>query len=211
MASSNITKLLREGEELVTVVKRYWLPSAGGGVVGVALALVAFFLVFPLFRLGLLGIIIFVLLFLSGIIVAARSWVLYQHNALVVTSQRLIDIDQLGFFERVISEAGWDKIQDLTYSVKGFFPTMLGYGTVTVQTAGTATNLAIKDVHRPHEVQLILTKCKDEYGRPADARQLSAAELVALVEKIKAGITTEELERILSERRRGRVGIRKDG
>lgn len=59
----------------------------------------------------------------------------YYLSLQIVTSKRLIDIDQRGIFNREVNELPIEKIEDVTYKQKSFFATIFNYGTVSVQTA----------------------------------------------------------------------------
>jgi Bacterial PH domain len=67
------------------------------------------------------------------------SYTLYFHNyylsVQIVTSERIIDVDQQGLFRREVNELPIDNIQDVTHSQNGFFSTIFNFGNVVVQTA----------------------------------------------------------------------------
>jgi uncharacterized membrane protein YdbT with pleckstrin-like domain len=61
----------------------------------------------------------------------------YYLSLQLVTTDRIIDIDQTGLFHREVNELSIDNIQDVTYKQNGIFQSFLGYGNVIVQTAGS--------------------------------------------------------------------------
>jgi Bacterial PH domain len=73
-------------------------------------------------------------------IILLTSFTLYFHNYYlslqIVTSERIIDIDQQGLFLREVNELPIDNIEDVTYKQNGFWGTVFNFGNVIVQTAG---------------------------------------------------------------------------
>ena len=98
--------------------------------------------------LGLLSSVycVFVLTFLF------RAWLDHYLDLWVVTSERIVDIEQKGLFSRNISSQRLYRVQDVTASVKGIIPTFLHYGNVQVQTAGAKQNFIFKQIPNPYDV-----------------------------------------------------------
>ncbi len=86
-----------------------------------------------------------------GIIVAFPSWVYWYFSVYIVTDQRFIQSTQKGFFNKKVIDLSLNQIQMVNYEVSGIQETLLGFGTITVQTY--VGNLVIHDVHKPAHVQ----------------------------------------------------------
>ena len=86
---------------------------------------------YPLIVLGVSAYYLFIWLFFFF------SFVDYYLDAWIITNERIIDIQQKGFFSRVIAEHKLFRIQDVTSEVHGAIPTLLKFGDVYIQTAGT--------------------------------------------------------------------------
>lgn len=71
---------------------------------------------------------------------AFNAFTSYFLNVWIITSQRIVEIRQEGFFNRKVSSFLLVRVQDVTTNVDGFFADVLGYGCVQVETAGTASN-----------------------------------------------------------------------
>jgi len=89
--------------------------------------------------------------FLLGIIVAFPSWVYWYFSVYIVTDQRGIQSSQKGFFNKKVIDLALSQIQMVNYEVSGMQETLLGFGTINVQTF--VGNLTIHDVHKPAHVQ----------------------------------------------------------
>lgn len=89
-------------------------------------------------------------------IYAALIFVDYYLDVWIITDRRVVNIEQKGLFLRDSSELRYRKIQDVTTEVKGFFPTMLDYGEVYVQTAGERPRFLFHSVPKPYVIKGVL-------------------------------------------------------
>lgn len=71
----------------------------------------------------------------------------------ILTNERLIDVDQKGFFNRQVSILHLDAVQDITSESKGLFQTIFNLGTLTVQTAATQREFIIRDIPNPEKIK----------------------------------------------------------
>jgi uncharacterized membrane protein YdbT with pleckstrin-like domain len=90
--------------------------------------------------------ILFILLFLFS------AFIDYYLDVWIVTSQRIINIEQKGLFNREIAEHSLDKIQDVSGEQKGILQTFFSYGNVHVQTAGEIQRFIFQQIDNPFEV-----------------------------------------------------------
>jgi uncharacterized membrane protein YdbT with pleckstrin-like domain len=152
----------QEGEKLLLFLRRHWLILVAQWLLYTILALIPiaiyFFLVYA-FPQILTSNIIYPFLFLLtsvyylfNILFFFNAFIDYHLDVWIVTSKRIIDIEQKGLFNRVISEQSVDKIQDVSATQKGFWRTFFDYGTVSVQTAGRIDKFSFHQVPHPFEV-----------------------------------------------------------
>ncbi|CAM6000320.1 unnamed protein product [Sphagnum balticum] len=96
-----------------------------------------------------------------GGIVFLPSWVGWHFSVFIVTDQRFMQITQKGFFHRSVADLALSQIQSVNYEIAGLQETMLGFGTIKMQTY--VGDLIIHDVHKPARVQKeILTILRDK-------------------------------------------------
>jgi uncharacterized membrane protein YdbT with pleckstrin-like domain len=76
-------------------------------------------------------------------------WTNHFLDVLVVTNLHVIDIDQIGLWHREISTLQLPKIQDISSKTEGIIPSILNYGDLEIQTAGSLTNFIVKSIQRP--------------------------------------------------------------
>ncbi len=77
----------------------------------------------------------------------------YYLDTWIVTTRRVINIEQKGLFSRVISELHLNQVQDVTAETHGFLATILSYGYVYIQTAGTRERFEFKRVNDPVKIK----------------------------------------------------------
>lgn len=82
-----------------------------------------------------------------------QDWLDYYLDALILSSERIIHIEQRSVFNREVSQLALDRIQDVTIATKGVFSTLLGFGTLTVETAGEQENFVIKHIPDVEKLQ----------------------------------------------------------
>jgi uncharacterized membrane protein YdbT with pleckstrin-like domain len=93
---------------------------------------------------------------------AFYSFVDYYLDVWIVTSDRVINMEQKGLFSRTVSEHKLHRIQDVTSELQGFFPTILDYGNVYVQTAGEELRFIFKQIPKPYAVARKITKIVEQ-------------------------------------------------
>ena len=88
---------------------------------------------------------------LLGLVVFIPSWISWYFSVYIVTDQRLLQIKQKGFWTRSVVDMNLNQIQMVNYEVAGMQETMLGFGTIMMQTF--VGDLVIHDVHHPEKIQ----------------------------------------------------------
>jgi len=92
-------------------------------------------------------------------------WLDFYLDAWIVTNERIINIDQKGFFNREISELKLTKIQDVTSEIIGVVPTLLNYGNIYVQTAGEKERFDFYQIPNPNEVKNAIVQLQEKERR----------------------------------------------
>jgi hypothetical protein len=79
------------------------------------------------------------------------SWMSWYYSVFIVTDQRFIQITQKGFFHRSVVDMGLSQIQMVNYEISGLQETLLGFGTIMMQTF--VGDLVIHYLHHPQHIQ----------------------------------------------------------
>lgn len=148
---------LKAGEEVAAIIRHFGLTLWPKILAVLLLLVLPFFFIFPLFKRGAWGVGLFFAPIILGALYAIRVFVAWYYNVFIITNKRVIDIDQRGFFERIVSEADFSEIQDVSHRRKGIWQTIFRYGDVRIQIADTDIGLEIKNVRAPEETQQLIS------------------------------------------------------
>jgi hypothetical protein len=90
------------------------------------------------------------------------SFTSYYLDMLVVTSQRLIDIDQISLFSRDVATAPLHNVEDVKIESIGIFATLFGFGNLHIQTAAETKEIVIRGIRRPERAKDIIMRAYQE-------------------------------------------------
>lgn len=99
--------------------------------------------------IGLAGFVFMLLLFLG---IVAIVWI-WRSNKIVITNQHMVEIDQVGLFNKKVSTLSLSRIQDVSARIHGPLQTILGYGGIDVQTAGEDKNFRFDYIPDPYGLE----------------------------------------------------------
>lgn len=143
----------RPDEEIIFSLRQHpWVLSKPAFVLIVALLIMLLsYYIWQINSISLAVIgagLIFIIVYIS------ISWYSYTNDLCIVTNQRLIKIDQKGYFHRRVSETELDNIYNINYEIKGIMKSLLNYGDIKVSTVGDDISvIAIINVENPHYIQ----------------------------------------------------------
>lgn len=108
----------------------------------------------------------FYLSFVASMLLSAvlffPSWMSWNFSVFIVTDQRFIQITQHGWFHRNVSDLNLNLIQSINYDISGIEQTLLGYGTITMQTY--VGDLVMEHIHHPAKTQRKIIDILREIG-----------------------------------------------
>lgn len=163
-----------DDEEVLFVFRKHPVVMRRGLIIGMMCILLGtvpalFRPEYSVYFIGLgCGLVVGFLLFLPSFI----SW---WFSVFIVTDQRLIQITQKGLFHRSVVDMGLGQIQMVNYQVAGLTQTMLGYGTIMMQTF--VGDLVIHEIKHPADIQkklLEILRLQDGSGNPYKQQQAPA-------------------------------------
>ncbi|MEJ0072556.1 MAG: PH domain-containing protein [Candidatus Saccharibacteria bacterium] len=141
---NNPLKVMQQGERVLCEIRRH--PVGIWGVYGIVaiiiIAAIAAVVIAPNYISGITQS-TKAALALGAVIVAAISLlytyvahVVYSGNRWILTSDSLTQITQVGLFRKQSSQLSLANLEDVTVDQNGLFQSMVGYGTLKVETAG---------------------------------------------------------------------------
>ncbi len=157
---------LESGEQVIQQARRHWFLFA------LELFPYALLFIFPLALPGLLLLSAFTAPYAPFVSmsdpimrVALGIWLLavwtgawsaftrYFLNVWVLTNRRIVDVKQRSYFNREVSSLMLSRIQDVTTDVTGVTASLLGIGTITVQSAGTVDEFRMRGIPHPESMR----------------------------------------------------------
>lgn len=150
-----------DDEEVLLVFRKHPVVMRRGLIFGMLAILLGtvpslFLLTITSYFLGLLGGVVL------GLLIFLPSWIAWHFSVFIVTDQRLIQITQKGLFHRSVIDMGLNQIQMVNYQIAGLQETLLGFGTIMMQTL--VGDLVIHDIHHPAEIQKKLLEILRQQG-----------------------------------------------
>ncbi len=151
-------------EKVFLLLRRHWFTYFGFVAVSFIMSipifiLIAYWINNPEIFAGNMGNIAIAAVFaytLFGLGLMLYGFIDYYLDVYIVTNERIVNIEQNGFFRREISELNLHQVQDVSAKVNGFFPTMMHYGNIFIQTAGERENFIFKSIPNPYRVSKLI-------------------------------------------------------
>lgn len=164
----------KDEESVVLFLHRHWYVLAGKVTTILVMSLVPILFLIVFGQLILANKLIPLFTFLWAAYIMALWFYLfyaltmYTLDYWIITSERIVDSKQMGFFNRRISELSIHMIQDISVKLVGLIPTMLNFGTVEVQTAAEQRNFLFDQIPKPQiakdKIMEIIEATEDELG-----------------------------------------------
>jgi membrane protein YdbS with pleckstrin-like domain len=183
----------REDEKVLLLLRRHWIILLAHGIVSLILLIVpiggALILRNLIPSLQTTTIYPFLVLLFWIYLMFVWSyffvgWIDYYLDAWIVTNDRIINIEQNGLFNRVISEQRLYRVQDVTAVVSGPIQTFFNFGKVYIQTAAEMERFVFEDVPEPYQVKKIIIELHEKALEAEYARQAAIDTTVATNEEI---------------------------
>lgn len=159
----------RSNEQVLLVVKQH--PWVLMPIVWVWIVLISVIVLF-VWKLGLSTISSYVIFGILGfgLLYSLYQWFIWNNSDYIVTNQRVIKIDQNSLFNREISEAEIDRIQEISTEIKGPIRTVFNFGRVKIQTASSYGRVDLDDVVDPYDIQQEIVRVQRQMNESTDNR-----------------------------------------
>ncbi len=149
----------KENEEIIHIVRQSMLVRIPATVLGIICVIGPFFFFFPIFGIGPLGVAIFIICVGFGLWLLGRQAIMWRGNMWIITTERLIELKQNGYFNRERSEAIWKAVSDIAYRRSGL-SAVLGLGSVRVRFHGVIPPIIVSPVGSPKKLYNLLVEVK---------------------------------------------------
>lgn len=150
----------KEGEHLIVFTRQHWyvllvpiLLAIGASIIPIILIILFAPIIADhpgsstVFMLGWM-------IYLMCIwLVVSYKIVFHILNIWIVTNSRILDIWQIGFFNRKVSELHLESIQDISVNTAGIIPSYFNFGNIDIQTAASSQHFTFEEVPHPIEIK----------------------------------------------------------
>jgi len=165
---------LHSDEEVQSRVRQFAAILLRPFVITLFFVAVPFYLLVPLWNLHLwswdlhvVGQVIFILSVGFGLIYGLRGYIIWAGTMLIITNQRIIDVDRRGIFDRMVSEVPYQSLSDVSYRSKGFIEMTANIGTITFQMYSGNENVSFCNLINPAALHKQILELRVSYLRGA--------------------------------------------
>jgi len=139
----------REGEELLFIFRRH-IIAMRKGFYGLLIPF-AVLSIPPLIWQDMLVLFLLPLVGLGiGLVIFSYHFLMWRYTYYLVTTERIRQVTQKGFFGTDVVELNLSKIQNISYNIPGFSGEVFGFGTIVIQTF--VGDLVIRNVDHPVKI-----------------------------------------------------------
>ena len=157
---------LEHNEKIIAVFRKHWfvvLSEFFGLLIMAIIPLILFIYGQKTLGMmsseGLAGLVFLYALYLLILwVVAFVVWLDFYLDKLVLTTERLIEIEQYGLFSREVSSLHLSNVQDVTINVHGIIQTLFKMGDLHVQTSAAEVEVRLAYLAHPELAKHLVMK-----------------------------------------------------
>ncbi|MBU0668021.1 hypothetical protein KJ951_03190 [Patescibacteria group bacterium] len=161
-------RYLEPGEKVVAVVHRHPFVLARA-----VLPLAALGLALPFFLWMLFPEYIFIFVIWGSITAVRifREFMIWYHDAFLITDVSIIDVYWHGFFDRSSARLEYPMMEGVNLEIRGLRRVIFNYGTVSVQRGGGTNPLVLRDAMNPRKAERKIMSTVEEFMKNRSMRQ----------------------------------------
>lgn len=161
-------------EELVADVHKHWIGYVsiwGIGFIsaGLLLLLTVVLLFFahqsgiqiPGWGQAIIGLVALAVAALILVGSAISAWV-YGQSTILITNENIIEVKQTSLFSRKVAHLNMINVEDVSVRKEGILPTLLNYGSLSVQTAGETENFNFTNTPDPNTLRRYIIEAHED-------------------------------------------------
>lgn len=150
---------------MVDVIKQTLIHNYFSVILGILIVFVDGFFTFWLLQKGLEGKLFYAITMALGLYLIIEGIILKKKNYLVVTNERIIDIQKESIFTETQSTISFLDLGDVVVERKGLMAAILNYGAVTIHPKDGKFKLEVHRIPKPSMVQNFLLEKRDQASR----------------------------------------------
>ncbi|MBI4250495.1 PH domain-containing protein [Candidatus Uhrbacteria bacterium] len=166
-------EIILDGEERIIGMFRTHVFRTVLWIIPPTIGLVVVFLfLFKFFSFGIIGsaaFFIFASLFFLMLLSAVAAW---YGTIYILTTRRLIGIYRSSLFKKYATEVILENVSELSYGIRGFFPTLFRYGDIHISLFSGGKGFTLKNISTP---QSTMDALSNQIAQAKDMRKQSTA------------------------------------
>lgn len=152
---------LKDNESIVLELRQHGFVYARSWIMSLAFLTATSYFLFWLLEQGLWGQIVVGIGYTVGTVILVRMLVYLRGTVLIITTDRVIDIDKPTLFSKDITQIKLRDIEDVEGKVKGIFGTLFRIGEVRV-TSHRSVAIRMGSIRSPLDVQDIIEEVMEQ-------------------------------------------------
>ena len=149
---------LKEQEHIIFIIKKnyFWLLKYKFIITLFFLFLIAQLIFDFGIKNDILNKIIFFMAIFFILILSFRAFFISKYNSIVVTNNRIFNIEQDGFFNRSVSFIFYNDIINVSHTISGVFNSIFRCGDINIESKIPENSFIIENIKRPFDIQELI-------------------------------------------------------
>lgn len=150
---------MREKEKIIVFTRRHWFVMFSTFLGGLFMSFLPFIIIILgakyliQYNLSSIFTLLWSLYLMSVWYLIFYKLTMYILDTWIVTNERVIDIMQIRFFSRKVSELHLESIQDISVNTNGVIQSYFNFGNLEIQTAAAAQRFLFEEVPNPLDIK----------------------------------------------------------
>lgn len=157
---------LQAGETIQSIHRRHAGTMIPGLLLSALLMLIPSFFLFLLLQLGVFGVILVAVLFGYGLFQAAKTFLIWDAQVLLLTNRRLVHVNQIGLWRRAVSEVPLSQVQAVEHESRGLNDLILRTSNIKILASGAAPLISFAGFSRANLFTTQVIQARDEVATP---------------------------------------------
>ena len=156
------SKHLEKGEKVLYSVHKHWVdifkPVLEVGFFGIIIP-------WGIYVIGFNSDLFFIIAIIWSIIALIRYFYVMvdsYSDVWLVTDMGILTVEWRGIFSNASTRLGYEDIEGVGYDINGFWPTVLGYGDLTLKVM-SGNNIELKKAKKPKKAELAIARYQANY------------------------------------------------
>jgi hypothetical protein len=87
----------------------------------------------------------------------------WYYDAWLLTNMGIIGVEWTGFWDRSSARVEYPSVEGISYTLKGFWQTMMNYGDVTLAKFGGPSTITLKEAMNPKKMEKYVLKYQEKF------------------------------------------------